>query len=141
MKPVEETHMEKKDLFIRLAMVEKKTYDEIAGELGVERKKLSAWWEELSDERKRIEWIRNLYNRKKFKTKKFPEFYDWYASKEKRCRYCGITEKEITKLISGNLELCCYWCNNAKSDEFTSGEFKSIGREIGKVMKKRLKGI
>jgi transposase-like protein len=38
--------MEKKGLFIRLAMVEQKSYDEIAAELGVERSQLSEWWEE-----------------------------------------------------------------------------------------------
>jgi hypothetical protein len=70
MKLVEETHMEKRDLFIRLAMVEQKTYDEIAEELGVERKLLAEWWEECAEDRKRIEWIRNLYNRKKFKALK-----------------------------------------------------------------------
>jgi agmatine deiminase len=36
-----------------------------------------------------------------------------------------------------NLELSCYWCNNAKSDELRSDEFKSIGREIGKIMRRR----
>ena len=39
----------------------------------------------------------------------------------------------------GNLELACYWCNNAKSDEFNEMEFKPIGIEIGKALRARLK--
>ncbi|KOH46766.1 hypothetical protein NC99_04170 [Sunxiuqinia dokdonensis] len=32
----------------------------------------------------------------------------------------------------------CYWCNNAKTDTFSSEEFKIIGKEIGKIWEKRL---
>jgi len=37
-----------------------------------------------------------------------------------------------------NLVMACYWCNNAKTDEFTAKEFKPIGEAIGKVLKSRL---
>ena len=37
-----------------------------------------------------------------------------------------------------NLVFSCYWCNNAKTDTFSSEEFKIIGKEIGKIWKKRL---
>ena len=37
-----------------------------------------------------------------------------------------------------NCEMCCYWCNNAKTDEFSAEEFKKIGEEIGRIFKKRL---
>ena len=37
-----------------------------------------------------------------------------------------------------NSVLCCYWCNNAKTDEFCATEFKAIGEEIGKIWRKRL---
>jgi len=40
--------------------------------------------------------------------------------------------------VSGNIVTCCYWCNNAKSDEFTFGEFKEIGKEIRKIWEARL---
>ena len=163
--------MEKRNLFIRLAMIEQKTYDEIAHKLGDQKSTLSKWWEKCAEERKRIEWIRNLYNRKHFIKTTLPDFYDRYTQKEKMCSYCGIKENEITKLVTenmaytkrldtrernlelerknpnesydefDNLELSCYWCNNAKSDEFTSDEFRPIGREIGKIMRRRLARI
>jgi 5-methylcytosine-specific restriction endonuclease McrA len=40
-----------------------------------------------------------------------------------------------------NLVLCCYWCNNAKTDEFTEEEFKEIGKVIGKIWQTRLQRI
>jgi len=72
------------------------------------------------------------------------------------CDYCGINESEIHYLIikgevktkrlysrgrsleidkkkpnedytPENIVLSCYWCNNAKTDEYTYEEFKSIG--------------
>ncbi|MEZ4805827.1 MAG: hypothetical protein R2852_10170, partial [Bacteroidia bacterium] len=78
--------------------------------------------------------------------------------KEDKCRYCGITMEEIEKLgesrklrkknLRGwsfeidrlepnkeyskeNCVMSCYWCNNAKTDEFSESEFMPIGREIG----------
>jgi len=83
----------------------------------------------------------------------------------RKCHYCGITEEMIRKLIQkqklykkrergfileldrkkpneeytmNNSVLCCYWCNNAKTDEFCANEFKKIGEEIGKIWEKRL---
>ena len=38
-----------------------------------------------------------------------------------------------------NLALCCYWCNNAKTDEFSEEDFKVIGSVIRIVWNKRLK--
>ena len=35
-----------------------------------------------------------------------------------------------------NLVWCCYWCNNAKSNFFSFEEFRKIGKEIGKSLKK-----
>lgn len=34
--------------------------------------------------------------------------------------------------------MACYWCNNAKTDEFTAEEFKEIGKEIRKIWDVRL---
>jgi len=81
------------------------------------------------------------------------------------CCYCGITKKEIELIgdsenlnkktlrgwnleierFNSNLEytedncaLACYWCNNAKTDEFTKEEFEPIGEEIRKIWEARL---
>lgn len=95
------------------------------------------------------------------------DFIDWYIKEDKTCCYCGITEQEALKFyelknVEGvkrikrgksleieriedkeytedNCKLSCYWCNNAKSDVFSFDEFKSIGKEIGKVIKSKLK--
>lgn len=85
---------------------------------------------------------------------------------EKKCGYCKITIDEINELASTkklfkknergfNLELdrkspnkeysnencvmACYWCNNAKTDEFTAKEFEPIGRAIGEALRNRKK--
>ncbi len=36
-----------------------------------------------------------------------------------------------------NVALACYWCNNAKSDEYTVKEFEHIAKGIGEVWKER----
>ena len=99
-------------------------------------------------------------------TESFWEFKKWYETTEKKCFYCGITETQITELFQRkklytkrnrgrkleierllpnepydnleNLVFSCYWCNNAKTDTFSSDEFKIIGKEIGKIWKIRL---
>ncbi len=85
---------------------------------------------------------------------------------EKTCDYCGITRNEIEKLgvrsklrkknlrgwnleidrkapnyeyTKDNCVMSCYWCNNAKTDEFLYDEFREIGIAIGKVWVERLK--
>lgn len=82
-----------------------------------------------------------------------------------QCHYCGISSKEVDELadkkllykknergwnlevdrLNSNYEytrencvMACYWCNNAKTDEFTEEEFQEIGRSIKKVWEKRL---
>jgi hypothetical protein len=37
-----------------------------------------------------------------------------------------------------NCVLACYWCNNAKTDEFTFEEFQIIGTTMRYVWQKRL---
>ena len=83
------------------------------------------------------------------------------------CGYCGISEKQISKLDSNekintkrlstrgkkleidrirphelyskdNILLSCYWCNNAKTDEFELDEFELIARGINDIFAKRL---
>ncbi len=83
----------------------------------------------------------------------------------RKCVYCDITEKQILVLrqsgsiktkrnrgktmeidrinsnmeyTSNNIVLACYYCNNAKTDEFTIDEFKAVGIEIGKILINRL---
>jgi len=100
--------------------------------------------------------------------KLFPkeDFEDLIKGKE--CHYCHITEDEIDQLgvnnklnkknfrgwhmeidrLNSNYEyswdncvMACYWCNNAKTDEFTEPEFKIIGESITKIWENRLKDI
>jgi len=79
---------------------------------------------------------------------------------EDNCAYCGISMKQIneiklyTKRARGysmevdqkdpygfysdsNCVACCYWCNNAKTDEFTVSEFKEIARDINNIWRQR----
>ncbi|MBL7113797.1 MAG: hypothetical protein ISS19_17800 [Bacteroidales bacterium] len=160
--------MKTKIEFLHMSVIRQMKYDEISQKLGVNRKQLSEWWEELKEERKKISEVRTLFNRKKFQKVSFPEFYDWYQNQRNQCHYCGLTQGEIDILIKDekiktrrlktrgrklelerrhpnldydqidNLVLCCYWCNNSKSDEFTESEFGPIGIEIGKIWKNRL---
>lgn len=83
------------------------------------------------------------------------------------CHYCHITENQIRDLIlknqlfkkhitrgwtleidrkipyleytEENCVICCYWCNNAKTDEFSYSEFKKIGLVIEEIWRDRLK--
>ncbi len=90
------------------------------------------------------------------------EFEKLYKVHE--CAYCGISEEDIMQLaktdrifkksergwhleidrkdsnkeyMPGNCVRCCYWCNNAKTDEFTEDEFKPIAEKIREVWVKR----
>lgn len=85
---------------------------------------------------------------------------------ETSCAYCGIENEQIKALrnnkkitsksgrgfnlevdrMSPNLEygydnccMSCYWCNNAKTDEFLPNEFKEIARGINKAWNSRMK--
>lgn len=82
-----------------------------------------------------------------------------------RCHYCDISIEEITKLSEkkrlysknergwsleidrrnsnyeytpDNCVMACYWCNNAKTDEFTEKEFKIVGKTIRDIWINRL---
>ena len=83
----------------------------------------------------------------------------------RECHYCKISLEEIHSLVqkgrlfsknergrtleidrinsnyeyvAKNCVMACYWCNNAKTDEFTLDEFELIGEVIGAIWKKRL---
>lgn len=94
------------------------------------------------------------------------EFTSLWEIDERCCGYCGISEKqieamcqtdsietkrfysrgktmEIDKIRPGgeyskeNIILSCYWCNNAKTDEFTLSEFEPIAKGINTVWNSR----
>jgi hypothetical protein len=67
------------------------------------------------------------------------EFCKRTDSKRPRGQSLEIERKEDTKYNEENCELCCYWCNNAKSDIFSFNEFTKIGLAIGLVIKERLR--
>jgi 5-methylcytosine-specific restriction endonuclease McrA len=120
------------------------------------------------NKQKAILEIKNLWRRKKMKIP-LDEFIKWYLSQDKKCFYCGITEEEIKNLLDNgklitkriktrgrkleldrkapnlsydnidNLVFSCYWCNNAKTDEFTTNEFKEVGKVFKKIWEKRKK--
>ena len=101
----------------------------------------------------------------------FKKFYGRDNDTNRKCDYCDITEKQIEILIKNdlittkrlysrgehievdqrnpnngytkkNIVLCCYWCNNAKSDEFAYHEFKDIiAPKMKEVWQKRLDKI
>jgi hypothetical protein len=97
----------------------------------------------------------------------FPlEDFKEFLKNRSRCEYCHITVENIKVLIEAqqlnkkkdtrgwSLEIdrkqpnyeytkencvwCCYWCNNAKTDEFSYGEFKKIGEVIKSIWDDRL---
>lgn len=110
--------------------------------------------------------LQNHYVKKTFlNVFPFEEFTEFVRAKLK-CEYCHITEEGIQALINAHqlntkkdtrglsLEIdrkkpnyeytkencvwCCYWCNNAKTDEFSYDEFKKIGRVIESIWDGRL---
>lgn len=112
-------------------------------------------------DRLRNHYIFNIYNNV------FPRIeFDKMVENANECEYCHITTEQIKTLIekqklskkhitrgwsfeidrkaanleytSDNCVICCYWCNNAKTDEFSYYEFKKIGAEIKKIWHERL---
>lgn len=98
----------------------------------------------------------------------FEDFNEFWNPKNSRtCGYCGVNEDDIEKLEKQekirtkrfysrgktmeidkieadgeyevkNIILACYWCNNAKTDEYNLSEFEEIARGINAVWSKRL---
>ncbi len=113
--------------------------------------------------------IREEYFNSFLQIEKFRELYG-VDDHDRKCKYCGIKESQISKMIDSgkintkrlltrgklmevdrknpngeysekNLVLSCYWCNNAKTDEFSYKEFKPIAKGIKKTWTKRLSHI
>jgi 5-methylcytosine-specific restriction endonuclease McrA len=108
-------------------------------------------------------WRKTYYNqvfKDQFTTNKFKAL-----STANQCHYCEITIDEIIELIENkkiykknergwkmeidrkdpnqeysddNCVPACYWCNNAKTDEFNAKDFKLIGLAIGETLRARL---
>jgi len=122
---------------------------------------IKVWKEEY---KKEISSIRKDYVDNQFKSIYPPEKFDELL-KENHCHYCGITIERVKELalkrklfkkssrgwsleidrIDSNKEyrhencvMACYWCNNAKTDEFNKEEFKRIGETIGEIWNERL---
>lgn len=156
------------ETFLELAILDQMKYADISRKMNVDPRTLSIWWDELKTEREKLSAHRQLW-RSKCKTASFWDFKFWLESSERKCFYCKINEDEIDELIRtalittkrlvtrgrkleierlspndsydnlNNLVYCCYWCNNAKTDEFTSEEFKPIGQLIGNIWNNRLR--
>lgn len=126
------------DLYAKMKALEKDNKD-----------KLDAW---------RENYFTDVFQRK-MSLEEFKSFED-----ADHCGYCNTSINTIRNLMASkqifkknergyNLELdrkkpnkeystencimACYWCNNAKTDEFDDEEFTPIGKAIGEVFKKR----
>ena len=82
------------------------------------------------------------------------DFLDWYEKTEKKCFYCGISQKEWAKCndslvkrtkkltidrknpkgayTKDNIVFACYRCNLIKSDFFTPEEMKGLAKKYVK---------
>ena len=153
--------------FLELAVIIQAKYSDIAKELQVDRKTLTKWEVELKPEMQRLSTLRKIWS-KKFTTTEFNRFSEWLTTINRSCFYCQITEEDIDLLIRhnlivtkrlktrgrkleierrepnaaydelDNLVFCCYWCNNAKTDEFTEAEFRPIGEVMRNIWDERL---
>jgi 5-methylcytosine-specific restriction endonuclease McrA len=150
--------------FIRLAFFEVKKFEEIVNELSISINEVRELYANLSPMRIQVADVKNIWNAKK-PDMTFHLFYEWYIGLQRNCYYCGISETEINELIDNeivstkrtrgrkleldrlspnesysnldNIKLCCYWCNNAKTDTFNTDEFQRIGKVIGEIWKER----
>lgn len=130
-------------------------------------KKFDDWYERNIALKSRLFAAYTAHFKEDFTMEDFKFFYKENEA-ERKCSYCGITQAEISKLrvhglirtkrnrgkqmeidrvnsnmeyMKGNIVLACYYCNNAKTDEFSPEEFKAIGKEIKKIWDSRLSKI
>lgn len=123
-------------------------------DINTENNKIEKYYEEYMGK-----FTKELLTRKDFEIK----------SNSEHCHYCKTTLLDIKKLFANdkiyrksytrgitfeldriipnweysenNTVACCYWCNNAKTDEFFGEEFDIVGTAIGEVFKQRLTKI
>jgi len=153
--------------FLDLCVFQQKKYAEIEQEMHIDRNTLSSWYEELRPVRERMARVKTIHGRKNMAAANLMAFFNWYEGRSTKCEYCGVTEEELALLNKDeqminkrttrgrtleldrkkpnepydnldNLVMCCYWCNNAKTDTFTHDEFKIVGEAIGSIWKNRL---
>ncbi len=108
---------------------------------------------------------RNAMAKRNLEKTVFEEWYG-DDCKDRQCEYCLIKESEIRTLINSgkirtkrlttrgrtmevdrrdprghyeisNLVMSCYWCNNAKTDEFTYEEFRAMSCNTPNIWKNR----
>lgn len=158
---------ELKNEFLRLHVVRQLDIKSVASILNVPKNILSEWYTELKQDREAIAKIKKVWLRKKISSE-FEYFFNWLAKLERKCAYCSISEEQIELLLQkrhiytkriltrgrslefdrknpslsyddiNNIVLCCYWCNNAKTDEFSYEEFKEVGKIFEAIWEKRL---
>jgi hypothetical protein len=156
-----------KQKFLELCIFQQKKYAEIEQILKIDKKTIQTWYEELRPVRERMAKVKTIHGRKNMAAANLMAFFNWYEGRSAKCEYCGVTEQELALLNQNeqminkrttrgrtleldrkkpnepydnldNLVMCCYWCNNAKTDTFTHDEFKIVGEAIGSVWKNRL---
>lgn len=91
-----------------------------------------------------------------------PEFLAWLRGTKRICAYCGITEPDLERVglrtqidlpiqalgvdrldanrdyEPGNIQLCCFACNKARGNVFSSEEMYVLGQAIAEIWKIRL---
>jgi hypothetical protein len=99
---------------------------------------------------------------------RFPEAVFNSIGQNTECAYCHITVDEIDFLIdhgqinkkrlrgynlemdrknsnyeyyADNCVMCCYWCNNAKTDEFDEKEYQLMGDAMRRIWQVRLSSV
>lgn len=104
---------------------------------------------------------------KSFPFSEFVKFYGKSEDYDRTCIYCKLTESNIRELFQAkkiftkriysrgitmevdkkdpkkpyelsNLMMSCYWCNNAKTDEFSAEEFQEVAKALKEIWIKRL---
>ncbi len=89
-------------------------------------------------------------------------FLEWARSGARSCHFCGVSEEDLPKLqlkssigllvealgidrldnegdyTISNIAFCCYACNKAKGNVFTTPEMERIGAAIAEVWRGRL---
>lgn len=145
-------------------------YEKIKTDLNLTTQEFYALTKSLSAEIEIARKVRRLFLRKKFATLPIQTFNQWLTKQNRSCFYCDITEQELSALFEilkevnkrptrgktlelerkiadrpydelDNLVLCCYMCNNAKSDFFSHEQFIPIGKAIKQVWKNILNPI
>lgn len=154
--------------FFKLKYVDKRPKPEILKTLQISETDFTDLVEACKEQREERDKLFSLYKRKGFQNLPFEEFLMWIKQQDPRCYYCGIHQSEIDQLLLrkkiftkrittrgkrlelervlpnesydniANLKFSCYWCNNAKSDEFSEVEFKEIAKAISKIWRNRL---